>query len=63
MKEEWRKFKEGNWSKTIDVKDFIQKNYEAYNGDESFLASTTDKTKKVWETCEDLLKQELKKLQ
>ena len=61
MKEEWRKFKEGNWSKTIDVKDFIQKNYEAYNGDESFLASTTDKTKKVWETCEDLLKQELKK--
>ena len=61
MKEEWQKFKEGNWSKTIDVKDFIQKNYEAYNGDESFLAGTTDKTKKVWETCEDLLKQELKK--
>lgn len=60
-KECWRKFVEGNWTTTIDVRDFVQKNYTQYNGDDSFLESTTEKTKKVWGTCEKLLKEELEK--
>ena len=59
--EQWRKFNEGNWSTSIDVQDFIQKNYTQYNGDESFLAGKTEKTKKVWDKCEELLKEELEK--
>ena len=41
----WEGFTEGNWQKDIDVRDFIQKNYTPYEGDESFLADATDKTK------------------
>lgn len=59
--EQWKNFKEGNWTKTIDVRDFIQKNYKQYNGDESFLAPKTKKTEKVWNKCEELLKEELAK--
>ena len=59
--EEWNSFIEGNWQKEIDVNDFIQKNYKQYEGDESFLETPTEKTKKVWGTCEELLKEELKK--
>lgn len=61
MKKEWENFKEGNWNKTIDVESFIQQNYKLYDEDETFLESTTDKTKKVWDKCEELLKEELKK--
>ncbi len=59
--EQWKNFKDGNWTKTINVRDFIQKNYKQYNGDESFLAPKTAKTTKVWNKCEDLLKEELEK--
>ena len=59
--EQWRNFKEGNWTNNIDVQDFIQRNYTQYNGDESFLAGKTEKTKKVWDKCEELLKEELEK--
>ena len=59
--EQWKNFKEGNWTKTIDVRDFIQKNYKQYNGDETFLAPKTKKTEKVWDKCEELLKEELAK--
>ena len=59
--EQWRNFKEGNWTTNIDVQDFIQQNYTQYNGDESFLAGKTQKTKKVWDKCEELLKEELEK--
>ncbi len=61
MKEEWRKFKDGLWTEEINVSDFIKKNYKAYNEDESFLEGTTEKTIKVWNTCSELLKEELKK--
>ena len=61
MKEEWKNFKEGLWTEEINVSDFIKKNYEAYNGDETFLEGTTEKTDKVWNTCTNLLKEELKK--
>ena len=61
MKEEWKSFKEGIWTSEINVKDFIEKNYQSYNGDESFLNEATEKTKKIWSHCTDLLKEELKK--
>ena len=59
--EEWKNFKEGKWTKEINVSDFIKKNYKPYDGDESFLVGKTKKTAKVWKKCEKLLKEELKK--
>ena len=61
MREEWQNFKSGAWCNKIDVRDFIIKNYTPYEGDESFLQKTTDKTDKVWGKCSELLKEELKK--
>ena len=48
-------------TKKIDVESFILNNYKVYDGDEKFLVSPTKKTKKIWNDCEKLLKQELKK--
>ena len=61
MREEWKGFKEGAWTKEINVSDFIKTNYNGYDGDESFLEGTTVKTNRVWGKCSDLLKEELKK--
>lgn len=61
MNEAWREFKEGKWNNTIDVSNFIDLNYHPYLGDEAFLSGPTEKTKKVWKKCEDLLREELKK--
>lgn len=58
---QWEDFKEGIWKKEVNVSDFIQKNYESYDLDESFLKGKTSKTDKAWKTCEELLKEELKK--
>ena len=58
---EWKDFVEGEWCRKIDVRDFIQKNYTPYEGDESFLKNTSSKTTKVWNKCLELLKEELKK--
>lgn len=60
MKEEWRDFKKGVWCDEINVSDFIQNNYKAYNDDENFLSGTTNRTDKVWNKCTELLKEELK---
>ena len=59
--EEWRDFHEGKWVNEINVSNFIKSNYEAYEGDESFLESPTEKTKRIWGKCEELLKEELEK--
>jgi len=40
----WRGFRSGLWQKEINVRDFIQQNYEPYDGDESFLAPATERT-------------------
>ena len=56
-----RAFKKGRWIDHIDPRDFIQKNYKPYKGDDSFLEGPTPKTKKVWAKTEKLLKQEFKK--
>lgn len=61
MREEWKGFKEGVWTKEINVSDFIKTNYNGYDGDENFLEGTTEKTNRVWGKCSDLLKEELKK--
>ena len=59
--EQWKNFNEGKWMDEVNVDDFIQKNYTKYDGDESFLEKTTKKTDAVWDTCQKLLKKELKK--
>lgn len=59
--EAWRKFKGEKWKQTIDVATFIKENYKEYKGDESFLQGPTEKTKKVWATCEKLFVKENKK--
>ncbi|WP_419210470.1 formate C-acetyltransferase [Providencia manganoxydans] len=45
----WQGFNQGNWQDNVDVRDFIQKNYTPYEGDESFLAGSTPATDKLWE--------------
>lgn len=45
----WQGFNQGNWQNNVDVRDFIQKNYTPYEGDESFLAGATPATDKLWE--------------
>ncbi len=61
MKEEWKGFNEGAWTKEINVEDFIKKNYKKYEGDESFLVGPTDKTKRVLKVYDDMCKEEVKK--
>ncbi len=58
QKAEWASFTEGEWSKTVDVRDFIQKNYTPYEGDGSFLAGATENTKKLWDMVTELSKKE-----
>ena len=45
---EWKGFNKGKWIEEVDVRDFVQKNYTPYEGDESFLAEATDRTEKLW---------------
>lgn len=54
-------FIKGNWSKEIDVRDFIQRNYEPFTGDDSFLAGPTERTTQLWEEVSKLLKVEREK--
>ena len=61
MFKQWEGFKEGNWQKGIDVRNFIQKNYKVYEGDASFLAPVSEKTEKVWENAYELIIEEIKK--
>ena len=56
--EQWNSFNNGDWTKSIDVRDFIQKNYTPYEGDDSFLAEATEKTSKLWNIVLDLYKKE-----
>ncbi|MBN9326652.1 MAG: formate C-acetyltransferase [Cellulomonas sp. 73-145] len=49
---EWTGFVPGPWTDTIDVRDFIQRNYTPYTGDASFLAGPTAKTLGIWDTLE-----------
>ena len=55
---QWNGFVEGDWKTEINVRDFIQKNYTPYEGDDSFLAEPTEKTKKLWDEVLELYKKE-----
>ncbi len=57
----WDNFKGEKWKNSVDVENFIVENYTEYTGDDSFLVGPTDKTKKVWAKCEDLIQEEIKK--
>lgn len=61
MKNEWMGFNEGLWTGEINVRNFIQKNYSSYIGDDSFLAKPTDRTKALWSKVEKLLIEEIEK--
>ena len=58
---QWEGFKPGFWESEINVRDFIQQNYEPYEGDESFLAPATDRTSKIWDQLNQLFVEERKK--
>ncbi len=57
----WAGLKPGLWQKEIDVRDFIQQNYTPYEGDASFLAPATERTKKIWDQLNKLFVEERKK--
>ncbi|EPB8219493.1 formate C-acetyltransferase [Clostridium perfringens] len=61
MFKQWEGFKEGVWQKGIDVRNFIQKNYTAYEGDKSFLEGTTKRTDAVLEKSQKLIIEEIEK--
>lgn len=56
--EAWDGFVGGNWQRAVDVRDFIQKNYTPYDGDDSFLAGPTEATTKLWADVMNLFAQE-----
>ena len=55
---EWEGFNCGDWQNEVNVRNFIQNNYTPYEGDNSFLAKPTEKTKELWNTVLDLYKKE-----
>ncbi|QBQ08101.1 formate C-acetyltransferase [Spiroplasma gladiatoris] len=55
---EWEGFEEGAWTDEVDVRNFIQKNYRPYEGDDSFLVGPTKNTTKLWEMVMELTKKE-----
>lgn len=61
MRNEWNGFVVGKWTENIDVRDFIQKNYSPYEGDDTFLVAPSEKTKILWEKATELLKEEINK--
>src|SRR5215216_270378 len=58
---QWKGFDEGFWQSEINVRDFIQQNYQSYEGDESFLAPATARTKDIWDQLNQLFIEERKK--
>ena len=55
---QWEGFEKGEWTKEIDVRNFIQKNYTPYTGNEDFLAPATEKTLKLWDKVLNLYEKE-----
>jgi len=61
MKEAWKDFVTGSWTKNIQVRDFIQVNYQPYEGDATFLAPATERTRMLNKKLDALRKEELEK--
>mgnify|MGYP000749628361 FL=1 len=59
--EQWEGFEGRIWKEEVNVRDFIQKNYKPYDGDESFLADPTEATNKLWGALQKLQKEEREK--
>src|SRR4030095_9883377 len=57
----WEGFNSGLWQNEINVRDFIQQNYDEYEGDESCLAPATERTKKIWNRLSELFVEERRK--
>ena len=55
---QWNGFNKDSWTDSVDVRQFIQKNYTPYTGDDSFLAEATEKTNALWNIVLDLYKKE-----
>ncbi|MDB7987213.1 formate C-acetyltransferase [Faecalicoccus pleomorphus] len=58
MFEQWTEFKGNKWQEEVNVRDFIQNNYEPYDGDEAFLADPTEATNTLWDALQKLQKEE-----
>ena len=58
MRPEWEGFEAGKWQTEVNVRDFIQKNFTPYDGDDSFLSGPTQATKDLWAMVLDLSKKE-----
>ncbi|MGG3470062.1 formate C-acetyltransferase [Neobacillus pocheonensis] len=56
--EQWKEFTKGTWTKEVNVRDFILKNYTQFEGDDSFLAGATEATNQLWDQVMELTKQE-----
>ena len=56
--EQWEGFQGRLWKEEINTRDFIQKNYQPYDGDESFLEGPTEATDKLWGILKELQKEE-----
>lgn len=54
----WRSFKGEVWRSRIDVAEFVRDNYQPYYGDASFLAGASERTKRLWQKCQDLMEEE-----
>jgi formate C-acetyltransferase len=57
----WRGFQPGLWQTEVNVRDFIQQNYEPYDGDDRFLAGATPRTTHLWESLQTLFREERRK--
>ncbi|HBQ27409.1 MAG TPA: formate C-acetyltransferase [Syntrophomonas sp.] len=55
---QWQDFEPGRWMCEIDVRDFIQRNYHPYDGDDSFLSGPSARTRSLWDKCQELLRRE-----
>ena len=60
MRKEWEGFVAGSWTEQIDVEEFIRLNYHPYDGDDSFLAGATERTKECYQKVQELLVAERK---
>ncbi len=60
MQQAWNGFKTGKWTEEINVSDFINLNYQPYEGDDSFLAEATEATASLWEQANGLIQNEIK---
>jgi formate C-acetyltransferase len=60
-KDAWRGFKPGLWQRDVNVRWFLQQNYTLYEGDESFLAPATERTRRIWKKLEAMFVEERRK--